>query len=229
MAAVVAPLTFTVINAMTACGLNIDDATVMAMQIFMDDFKTCKDISNGDIDDALKTFSVLMVTQGQFRFFSAMKQRVKAFNQWSKDQFRLGIDPTTLAFLVNTATELLRCINTHKMFVDRSDAIALAAKTEKLTKDTKWEDWAPSFLKYLRAIPGRDGVPLKYIVRENDLPDKRPNVNFLDDYIMNAPLTGQVFTIDASEVHTFIVNFITQNEKAESIIKIFENEGNGIK
>ena len=46
---------------------------------------------------------------------------------------------------------------------------------------------------------------------------------------MIAPLTGQAFTIDAAEVHTFIVNFITQNVKAESIIKIFENERNGHK
>ena len=70
---------------------------------------------------------------------------------------------------------------------------------------------------------------MKNIVRENDLPDKRPNVNFLDDYIMNAPLTGQEFTIDASEVHTFIVNFITLNNEAKSIIKIFENERSGRK
>ena len=46
---------------------------------------------------------------------------------------------------------------------------------------------------------------------------------------MNAPLTGQSFTIDAVEVHTFIVNFITKNDKAKSIIKIFENERNGRK
>ena len=43
---------------------------------------------------------------------------------------------------------------------------------------------------------------------------------------MNAPLTGQLFTIDAAEVHTFIVNFITQNNEVESIIKIFENKRN---
>ena len=46
---------------------------------------------------------------------------------------------------------------------------------------------------------------------------------------MNAPLTGQAFTIDAAEVHTFIVNFITQNNKAKSIIMIFENKRNGRK
>ena len=115
----------------------------------------------------------------------------------------------------------------HKIFVAGSDAIASAAKLDKLTKDTKWKDLAPSFFNCLRAIPGRDGVPLKDIVRENELPDPTPNADFLDDYIMNAPLTGQDFTIDAAEVHVFIVNFITKNDKAESIIKIFEDERNG--
>ena len=84
-----------------------------------------------------------------------------------------------------------------------------------MTKYTKWEDWDPSFLNYLCAIPGLDGVPLKYIKQDNELPDVTPNADFLDDYIMNAPLTLQAFTIDAAEVHTFIVNFITQNDEAE--------------
>ena len=55
--------------------------------------------------------------------------------------------------------------------------------------------------------------PFYDIVCKNDLPDKKPDVNFLDDYIMNAPLTGKAFTIDASEVHTSIVNFITKKQQ----------------
>ena len=62
------------------------------------------------------------------------------------------------------------------MFAARSDAIELAAKPDKFTKDTKWEDWNPSLLNYFRTIPGWDGVPLKYIVRDNELPDTTPNV-----------------------------------------------------
>ena len=46
---------------------------------------------------------------------------------------------------------------------------------------------------------------------------------------MNAPLIWQAFTIDTTEVHTFIVDFTTQNDKSESIIKIFENKSNGHK
>ena len=81
----------------------------------------------------------------------------------------------------------------------------------------------------MRAIPGRDGVPLKYIIRSNDLPDLTPNKDFLDDYINNATLMGEAFTIDAAEVHTFIFNLIDQNEEAEPVIKVHEDERDGRK
>ena len=76
----------------------------------------------------------------------------------------------------------------------------------------------------MREIPRRDGVPLKYIIRANDLPDLIPNKDFLDDYVNNANLMGEAFTIDASEAHTFIVNLIDQNEESESVIKVNEDE-----
>ena len=77
--AAVAPVPFTAINAMTACGLDLASTTTLATQIFMDDFETCKDISNGDIDDVLKTFSILTVAQVQIRLMPISKQKTKAF------------------------------------------------------------------------------------------------------------------------------------------------------
>ena len=153
-------------------------------------------------------------------------QKTKSFNQWVKDKFRLVLDQTTLSFPVSTVADLLCLVKTHNMFVARSDAIALAAKPDKLTKDTKSEDWDPSFLNYLCAIPGQDGDPLKYIIRDNEILDTTRNVDFIDNYIIITPLTGQAFMIDAAGIHTFIVNFITKNDEAKSIIKIFENKRN---
>ena len=46
----------------------------------------------------------------------------------------------------------------------------------------------------------------------NYLPDLTPNKDFLDNYVNNATLMGEAFTIDASEVHTFIVILIAQKE-----------------
>ena len=79
-------------------------------------------------------------------------------------------------------------------------------------KTFKWEDWSPTFMKYVREIPGRDGLPLKYIIRDNDFTNLTPNKDFLDEYVNNTSIQGESFTIDAAEVHTFIVNLIDQNE-----------------
>ena len=56
----------------------------------------------------------------------------------------------------------------------------------------------------MRAIPGRDGLPLKYIISSNDLPDIKPNKDFLDDCINNVTLMGEAFTIDAADVDYII-------------------------
>ena len=58
----------------------------------------------------------------------------------------------------------------------------------------------------MREISVRDGVPMKYIIREIYLPYITPNKDFIDNYVNNATLMGEAFTIDTSEVHTFIIN-----------------------
>ena len=35
---------------------------------------------------------------------------------------------------------------------------------------------------------------------------------------------GEAFTINAAEIHKFIVNLISQNEESESVIKVHEDE-----
>ena len=63
-------------------------------------------------------------------------------------------------------------------------------------------------------MPGRDGVPLKYICRENDEPDGTPHDDFLDDYVAMARLEGNSFAIGTMQVHTFLVNFVSGNDTA---------------
>ena len=79
-------------------------------------------------------------------------------------------------------------------------------------------DWKGSFVNVLRTQPGRDGVPLSYVVRDNinpPLPGVAMNTEFLEDYLDNAPLMGETFESDAGEVHTYLVNFISENAVAE--------------
>ena len=71
--AYVAPVPFMVINTMTTYGLDLASTTTLATEIFIDDFETCKDISNDDIDNLLKIFSILPVAQGQILLMQESK------------------------------------------------------------------------------------------------------------------------------------------------------------
>ena len=80
----------------------------------------------------------------------------------------------------------------------------------------------------MRSIPGRDGIPLKYICRENDLSDPlAANDDFLDDYVANAPLEGDSYAIDSVQVHTFLLNFVTGNDTAEAKIQGLQRPNDG--
>ena len=80
----------------------------------------------------------------------------------------------------------------------------------------KWDDWNPTFLNFLKAIPGRNGVPLSYMCRENEqaLPYD-PNVDNLENYIYQAPLNCDTFSTDAADVHTYLIYFMSNSPVAE--------------
>ena len=78
----------------------------------------------------------------------------------------------------------------------------------------KWMDWRDLFVIFLSTQPGRNGIPLSYIIREHQQPVVCHNTEFLDDYVDQAILDGPAFASDANEVHMYLVNFIIKNQTA---------------
>ena len=167
------------------------------------------------------------MNQGQIRLHPGTKRQIKAFIQWVKDQVRTGEDPSLTPFPVANTTTLIRRYKSHMAFCEKSKRLSETAKPQMFTETTKWADWVPVFINFLKSLPGRHGVPLVYIVRDNDNALVVPNVDMLDDYVNQAPLNGEAFNADASEVHTYIVNFIAGNETAESKIMAFADQADG--
>ena len=75
---------------------------------------------------------------------------------------------------------------------------SIGGKSQKVDKGHKMEGLGSILSRLPQGNYLKRRCPFYYIVCKNDLPDKKPDVNFLDDYIMNAPLTGKEFTIDVS-------------------------------
>ena len=221
-------------QALTLCG--VDDALLfegetqaqrISNEVFDDDFVSCLDKTFSDLEDDWKTYSSLTVAQGQIRLRPGTKKNIKALVQWAGDEIRLARDPSSTAFPVGNVPVLLRRYHTHKNWADKADEKAKTAKPKQFSSKVKWEDWRDSLINFLRTQKGRNGVPLSYVIRESELAIIRQNAEFLDDYVDHAFLDGEAFASDANEVHTYIVNFITENETAENKILPYLAQANG--
>jgi hypothetical protein len=227
----------TVTDAMEACGVDhvllFTDETQaqrLANDIFDDLFTTCLDVTFKELDEHFKTYSDLTAAQGQIRVRPGVRKNIKAFVQWARDELRLGRDPSATPFPIDLVSDLIRRYKTHEKFITDSKTLAEAAKPDSFKKTPKWEDWKPTFINYLRSIPERDGIPLKYICRENDAAEPlAARDDFLDDYVVNAPLEGDSYAIDTVQVHTFLLIFVSGNDTAEAKIQGLARPSDGRK
>jgi hypothetical protein len=151
----------TVLAALIACGvdnvvlfLGETAAQRIADDIFDDLFCTCKDLSFKELDERFKTYSELSVQQGQIRVRPGTRKNIKAFVQWTRNELRLGRDPSHSVFPLDQVSDLIRRYKTHEKYQNDSKTLAEAAKPDKFKESMRWEDWKPTFLNYIRAIPG---------------------------------------------------------------------------
>lgn len=196
----------------------------IAGDLFSDDFRSVMDKDWSEVTDDLKSYSTLTQTQGQIRLLPGVKKNLKAFIQWARDEIRMSRDPSTAAFPVGRVNELIRRAKTHEKFVKASDE---AIKPKDFKVETKWPEWLPTLVGYLRQLPGRDGVPLSYVVRENDDPDPTPKPNFLDEYVACAPLHGDAYDMDNPRVANIILGLIVGNDQAETKIQAMSDRTDG--
>ena len=88
-------------------------------------------------------------------------------------------------------------------------------------------DWKPTLGSYLRVLPGRNGVPLSYIIRPETNRVEIDSDNVLEEYIAGAPFTGNAYTSDNRKVFEIIQRLIIGNAQAESIVRALNKPNDG--
>ena len=97
---------------------------------------------------------------------------------------------------------------------DQADIISKQAEPGKLKDERKRNDWNASMVNYLSTIQGSLGVPLSYVVRENDEPIPEGHDNFIEKCVACAPLEGPIFEADSRRFHQ-VISANVQGEVAE--------------
>jgi hypothetical protein len=206
--------------------------------IAADGFEVYEDIkilTAKDIGSLAKGFAERTVAAGRIQFGLRRTNLLKATIHWVQDFGRISREPSLDdlqdANEFKAAIEIARQrAEIRKRNSEESDSLSKAADPGKLKRQKDWTTWSRALKNYLSTILGQDGVPLSYIIREEDDPDygleAEPDFDFEQLSINCAPLTGLIFKTDARKVHQLIHGFI-QGEIAETWIKPKEKRQDG--
>ena len=192
----------------------VDKPDRIATALFSDDFESCLVMTPEDIDTEYKTLSALTVAKDQI----PTKRNIKAFIEWAKGHFIIGLNLEDDLFPVGDALTYVRRSKLHTLYIEKSKILSDAAKPDKLIETTKWIDWYPTFLNFLRAVHGVNGVPLSYVVRNNAVAAvvEDPTLDYLENFVQMCHLKGDSYDMNNLEVHTYIIHFVSGNSVAEA-------------
>ena len=93
---------------------------------------------------------------------------------------------------------------------DQAETIRKAAYPGKFKDERTWPDWEVKFENYLSTIPGVNGVPLSFVVRYQEAPDRTTYFQgeYIHDIIACAPLSFTHLQSDTSKLHQLLKNYL---------------------
>ena len=204
----------------------------ISTEVGFNSLNALNDIKEKDIRDMANSFQKRTITN-RINFGMRRTKWLIAMMHWVQDFSCCSKQPTIDDFV--TANNFKQALSTavqraslRKVDMDQVDMISKAADPGKLKDERKWPEWYPAFVNYLSTIPGDYGVPLSYIVHDNEAPDHMRDFagDFTEEIIACAPLNGPKFRADARKVHQLLKNFLTA-ESAEQWIQPLAPRGNG--
>ena len=218
-------------------------ATVTS-ELFPGGLGDLNDYSSEDIRDAVKNFRNHPTATQRFNVSAHTTKRLVQLSLWVKDKIRVGHDPTfpdgtTQAHFVSALDEAQQ---RHKIRGERkknAEGLATLKIDPPLKTAAGWDGWTDATKAALSIAYGSKGVPLLYIIRNND--NARTIFNDLDENgvtiiptweemaIDAAPLSGLDYEADRKTVHLFILNNVNEDSDAHAYIYPLVGKNDGRK
>ena len=195
------------------------------------DYKDLENLTEKEIDTLSDSFQKKMSTDGKMTFGSRRTRYLKAASHWTRDFARISKVPTIIGLNKSKMLEALNVAldreKVRKNLMSTSELNAKAASPGPLDSEKKWLEWEPKFVNYLSTMFGINGVPLSYVIRENDVPDHDgEHADFMQESIACAPLEGTPYEADRATVFQLLISFTT-GHPSEAWIKPTVRKRNG--
>ena len=208
---------------LTWIGFNIQGNRTSIINDAFSTFSDIQALTEKDIKDLQESFARRTAQNDRINFGIRRTKRLKNMMHWVQDFYRVSSTPSIAglddALFLAALTKAGERADVRKHLRDQSDEKAKVSSPGPLVSENKWVEWEPKFLNYLSTLIGMNGVPLSYVVRENDNPDRNgPHADFVEECIACALLNGVGYDSDRSAVHQALVSF-TSGQPSENWIK----------
>ncbi len=155
----------------------------------------------------------------------ASQQHVHAIRFWANRMHIIGSP-----FSIEDVNEPLAEMWGESMKIEREASQApadLIKVPEPFKKETKWRTWKESVLTYLNSKQGQASIPLSYIIREKDIPERNVIYQTVHDQLVNkAILYGPEYNRNNGIVYDLLQS-LTLNGPAWSWISGFQGNRDG--
>ena len=160
------------------------------------------------------------------------KQRMKGLVLWVKDRVRVGAavafpNGTTRDDVIDELNESIRRENLRKEQKKVGESFHDASFNNKLKSQSQWEKFSEELESTLAMIIGAKGVPILYVIRENDTPVFDPTLPYEVAVSQAVELNGEEYDIDAKTVHKIILQNVNEDSDAYTYIKTLLRHRNG--
>ena len=202
----------TMIQILWWIGFRTNAQTTSIVDDGVDGWESIRMLSKDDIDAMAKTFAGRTAASGKIIFGTNRTKWLKPIIHWVQDFYRISETPTIVNMDESAFKASLRTAESRDKIRQtiRDNDIPSDASPGPLERESKWKEWEEKFVNYLRLHLGPSGVPLSYVIRENDEPDVTTVYpEFISKTIACSPLSGEYFDADKLTVYNFIVSFTT--------------------
>lgn len=175
-------------------------------------FEDLRSLNDREVEKMRTDFASRTAAQGRIIFGTNKTKNIKALVHWLMDFYRVSEDPTIVGLNEYTFKDQLRRAVTRASIRKTLESQSLpdAADPGPLKSEKQWKEWEEKFVNYTRCHLGALGVPLSYVIRENDEPDTNgEHADFITKTVACAPLEGEFYDADKIAVFNMIVSFTT--------------------
>ena len=154
-------------------------------------------ISTSDVNDMSSDWASRTAENGRMHFGARRLKLLKAFIHWNHDFYRVSTTPTIEnlneeSFKKDLRVALIRA-TTHEALSEQTKITAQSASPGPLESKRTWKQWEEKFTNYTRSYIGTHGIPLSYVIREEDSPDDTNEYSdFITKTISYSPLSGKI-------------------------------------